>query len=548
MPCVADLAALRAAVARLGGDPQAVNPKVPVDLVIDHSVHRRRLRQRRRIRPQRRARVRAQRRALRVPALGPDGLRPLPRRAAGGRHRPPGEPRVPRERRVSRTGRTSSYPDTLLGTDSHTTMIGGLGVLGWGVGGIEAEAGMLGEPIGDARRRSWSASDSTVRCPKASTATDLVLAITEMLARARRRREVRRVLRPRASRRSRSPTARRSRTCRRSTARPKASSRSTSRRSSYLRNSGRATNSSSSSRRTRRRRASSTTRTRPTPSTTRTLTFDLGSLATVAGRAEPSARPRRAARRRRTDSAASSIASVVRAAARDPPQGCRARPDPHDGADERHDRRAARRFGRHRRDHELHEHLEPERDGRRRPARTQRGREGTRREPTVKTSLAPGSPVVIDYLTQCRPDRAARGARLPPRRLRMHDVHRELRSAPRSDRRSHRRAQADDRRRSVREQELRRTHPPTGEGVVPRITAARRRVCARRDGRHRPHERSDRHGPRRRTTCSSATSGRAATRSRRPSRRRWTASPSSSGIGEIFDGDERWNALPVPDG
>ncbi len=100
---------------------------------------------------QRRARVRAQPRALRVPALGPGRVRELHGRPARHRHRPPGQPRVPRPRRLRRrraTARASvAYPDTLVGTDSHTTMINGLGVLGWGVGGIEAEAAMLGQPV-----------------------------------------------------------------------------------------------------------------------------------------------------------------------------------------------------------------------------------------------------------------------------------------------------------------------------------------------------------------------------------------------------------------
>ena len=72
-------------------------------------------------------------------------------------------------------------PDTLVGTDSHTTMVNGLGVLGWGVGGIEAEAVMLGQPLVPARRRSSSASRSAARCRTGVTATDLVLTLTEML-------------------------------------------------------------------------------------------------------------------------------------------------------------------------------------------------------------------------------------------------------------------------------------------------------------------------------------------------------------------------------
>ena len=137
---------MRDAMADLGGDPARIKPLVPVDLVIDHSIQVDVVAAARRLRPQRRARVRAQPRALRVPALGPDGVRRLPGRAAQHRHLPPGEPRVPGPRGVRRRG-GRAYPDTLVGTDSHTPMVNGLGVLGWGVGGIEAEAAMLGQPI-----------------------------------------------------------------------------------------------------------------------------------------------------------------------------------------------------------------------------------------------------------------------------------------------------------------------------------------------------------------------------------------------------------------
>ena len=124
-------------------------------------------------------RVRAQRGALRVPALGPGRVRGLQGRAAGHRHRAPGQPRVPRARGVRRTTGTL-YPDTLVGTDSHTTMINGLGVLGWGVGGIEAEAAMLGQPMSMLIPRVVGFKlDGEL--PEGATATDLVLTVTQML-------------------------------------------------------------------------------------------------------------------------------------------------------------------------------------------------------------------------------------------------------------------------------------------------------------------------------------------------------------------------------
>ena len=173
-----------------------INPLVPAELVIDHSVQVDAFGTPRRVRAQRRARVRAQPGALRVPALGPGRVRQLRRRAAGHGHRAPGQPRVPRARRVRRRATsTVAYPDTLVGTDSHTTMINGLGVLGWGVGGIEAEAAMLGQPMSmlipqvrrlQAARRAARGRDRDR--PRADRHRDA--------ARARRRRQVRRVLRP----------------------------------------------------------------------------------------------------------------------------------------------------------------------------------------------------------------------------------------------------------------------------------------------------------------------------------------------------------------
>jgi aconitate hydratase len=148
VPAVVDLAAMRDAAAKLGANPKAINPLVPVDLVIDHSVMVDYLRQGRSFEQERRARIRAQHGALRVPEMGPDRVRQFPRRAARHRHLPPGEPRIPRPDRLDegRRRRDRRLPDTCVGTDSHTTMINGLAVLGWGVGGIEAEAAMLGQP------------------------------------------------------------------------------------------------------------------------------------------------------------------------------------------------------------------------------------------------------------------------------------------------------------------------------------------------------------------------------------------------------------------
>ncbi|MBT7400428.1 MAG: aconitate hydratase AcnA [Bacteroidetes Order II. Incertae sedis bacterium] len=183
VPAVVDLAAMRSAMARLGGDPNEINPRVPVHLVIDHSVQ--------------------------VDAFGSDGSlasnekREFERNAERyeflrwGKHAfdnfsvvPPGSG-ICHQVNLEYLGRgvwskptddglDVYYPDSLVGTDSHTTMIDGLGVVGWGVGGIEAEAVMLGQPI-YMLMPEVIGFRLTGDLPEGATATDLVLTVTEKL-------------------------------------------------------------------------------------------------------------------------------------------------------------------------------------------------------------------------------------------------------------------------------------------------------------------------------------------------------------------------------
>ena len=148
VPCVVDLATMREAIGDLGGDPEQGQPAGAGRAGDRPLGDRRRVRHRRRLRAQRRDRVPAQRRALPVPALGAGRLRRTSGGAAGHRascHQVNIEylARVVFDRERRRPG----LPGHLVGTDSHTTMVNGLGVLGWGVGGIEAEAAMLGQPV-----------------------------------------------------------------------------------------------------------------------------------------------------------------------------------------------------------------------------------------------------------------------------------------------------------------------------------------------------------------------------------------------------------------
>ncbi len=182
VPAVVDLAAMRDAMVALGGDPKKINPLVPVDLVIDHSVQ--------------------------VDAFGTNGafernvdleyerngeryafLRWGSKAFDNFRVVPPGngichQVNLEYLSQVVWTGKEGNtevaYPDTLVGTDSHTTMVNGLAVLGWGVGGIEAEAAMLGQPV-SMLIPEVVGFKLTGALPEGTTATDLVLTVTQML-------------------------------------------------------------------------------------------------------------------------------------------------------------------------------------------------------------------------------------------------------------------------------------------------------------------------------------------------------------------------------
>src|SRR6201996_8696948 len=178
VPAVVDLAAMREAMEALGGDPTKINPLIPAELVIDHSV----------VADvygspdafTRNVEIEFQRNHERFQFLrwGQDALRQF-------KVVPPGtgivhQVNIEYLARVVMTRDGGAYPDTCVGTDSHTTMQNGLGVLGWGVGGIEAEAAMLGQPISMLIPKVVGFR-LTGELPSGATATDLVLTITEQL-------------------------------------------------------------------------------------------------------------------------------------------------------------------------------------------------------------------------------------------------------------------------------------------------------------------------------------------------------------------------------
>ena len=182
VPCIVDLATMREAVADLGGDPKVINPLAPAEMVIDHSVQIDSfgLASSLEINKEREYERNAERyQFLRWGQGALSNFRVVPP-GTGIVH----QVNIEYLARIVFTheadGVTQAYPDTCVGTDSHTTMVNGLGVLGWGVGGIEAEAAMLGQPVSMLIPKVVGFKLSGA-IPAGATATDVVLTITEML-------------------------------------------------------------------------------------------------------------------------------------------------------------------------------------------------------------------------------------------------------------------------------------------------------------------------------------------------------------------------------
>ncbi|RMH94995.1 aconitate hydratase AcnA [Lysobacter pythonis] len=182
VPCVVDLAAMRDAVRKLGGRPEQINPLIPSELVIDHSVQVDVFGRHDAL--DLNGKIEFQRNKERYSFLrwgqkAFDNFKVVPPNT-GIVHQVNLEylARVVMEREIE--GMTYAFPDTVFGTDSHTTMINGIGVLGWGVGGIEAEAAMLGQPSSMLIPQVVGFK-LTGQLPEGATATDLVLTVTEML-------------------------------------------------------------------------------------------------------------------------------------------------------------------------------------------------------------------------------------------------------------------------------------------------------------------------------------------------------------------------------
>ena len=182
VPCVVDLAAMRDAMVALGGDPKKINPLQPVELVIDHSVQTDAFGRDDALLINRDLEFERNQERYEFLKWGQqalDNFRVVPPNT-GIVHQVNLE-HLARVAFVKDDGTTkTAYPDTIVGTDSHTTMINGIGVLGWGVGGIEAEAAMLGQPVSMLIPQVIGFR-LTGKLPEGATATDLVLTVTEML-------------------------------------------------------------------------------------------------------------------------------------------------------------------------------------------------------------------------------------------------------------------------------------------------------------------------------------------------------------------------------
>ena len=459
VPCVVDLAAMRDAMRDQGGDPAKINPLIPVELVIDHSVQVDEFASRLAI--GRNVELEFERNRERYAFLrwgqsAFDNFKVVPPNT-GICH----QVNLEYLARVVESRDGVAFPDTLVGTDSHTTMINGLGVLGWGVGGIEAEAAMLGEPLSMLVPQVVGFK-LTGELPQGATATDLVLTVTEIL------RKVGVVgkfveyfgpgvpslaLADRATLGNMSPEY--GATCGFFPVDDVTLA--------YLRlDRPLRASASRSSRRTARRTCSGTS-----PTSTRRTRRSSSSTSATSSRRSPARAARRTACRSRTRSRRSSRRSTRSAStytngsadkaladtfpASDPTteQQPGGEPEPVAGRARRRTSRPSTRKSVPVRgeDYSL-EHgsvviaaitsctntSNPSVMIGAGPAREEGGRAGLTRKPWVKSSLAPGSKVVTEYYRRAGLDALSRRARLQPRRLRLHDVHRQLRPAAGRDR------------------------------------------------------------------------------------------------------------------
>ena len=567
VPAVVDLASMREAMRDLGGDPEKINPLVPAELVIDHSV----------IadifgRPdafERNVDFEYQRNSERFAFLrwGQQALRQF-------RVVPPGtgivhQVNIEHLARVVMTADAAdgsgpaAYPDTCVGTDSHTTMENGLGVLGWGVGGIEAEAAMLGQPISMLIPKVVGFK-LTGELPSGATATDLVLTITELL---RRHGVVGKFVEFHGEGVAAVPVANRATIGNMS---PEFGSTCAifpidEETLTYLRLTGRPAEQVALVEAYAKEQGlwhdpSGEAAGGGVARYSQQLELDLSTV--VPSLAGPKRPQDRVALTDAKHSFREALGSYVHLPsldngiagtfpASDPVSG--GLDDRPSAADSGHpggrhpDQRGPRLRG-DRRDHVLHQHVEPVRHGGCRAAGAQ-GRRG-RPEPQAvgeddaRARFQGGH----GLLRAGWPDPVPGEARLQPGRLRLHDLHRQLRSAARGGQRRGGRQRPRRGVRAVGQQELRGPDQPGREDELPGLAAAGGRLRPGRDDGHRPDDRADRDRWPTGSPSTWPTSGRRLPRSKRSCARRVAPEMFSRDYADVFAGDERWQGLDVPPG
>ena len=544
VPAVVDLAAMRDAMKSLGGDPKKINPQVPVDLVIDHSVavtfygsntaFKKNVEEEYRQNQERYKFLKWAQRSF-------DNFRVVPP-GTGICHQVNLEYLSrgvwSKKDKVKIDGKETTmevaYPDTLVGTDSHTTMVNGLSVLGWGVGGIEAEAAMLGQPLSMVLPEVIGFK-LTGRMKEGVTATDLVLTVTEML---RKRGVVGKFVEffgpglthlsiaDRATLGNMAPEY--GATCGFSPIDDDTLV--------YLKNTGRSAEVVSLVAAYAKAQGMFRVKTTPDPMFT-----DIAQARPVHGRAlarrtEAAARPHRA--QGRQDRLCTLHGKGVQ-------QGIRVE-EARAGAGQELRSRPWRRGDR--RHHLLHQHLQSERDDRCRAARPQGGGQGSFRqalgENLARARLAGGGRISRAF----GPAEGSRQARLQSGRLRLHHLHRQFRPAAAGEFQGHQRERSGGRGSALGQPQFRRAREPRRARELSRLAAAGRCLFDRRIHAGRHDEGAARHRTRRARTCSSRISGRRTRRSPAFVAKNVTKKIFATRYADVFKGEANWRKISVKGG
>ena len=485
VPAVVDLAAMRDAMASLGGDPQKINPLVPVDLVIDHSVivdefgtplaFARNVELEYERNEERYKFLKWGQQAFRNFRVVPPGT--------GICHQVNLEYLAQTVWTNTEDGEITAYPDTCVGTDSHTTMVNGLGVLGWGVGGIEAEAAMLGQPV-SMLLPEVIGFRLTGRLKEGVTATDLVLTVTQML---RKKGVVGKFVEFFGSGLSNMTLADRATignmapeygaTCGffpvdAETIR-------------YLTMSGRAENRIALVEQYAKAQGMWRESGSADPVFTDLLQLDLGEVVpSMAG-------PKRPEGRQALESIADGFEKAMETEYRKDAGS-------HQALCRRGRIIRSRPWRRgDRRDHLLHQHLEPERADGCRPACPQRQSARAEAEAMGQDFARSRQPGRRRISRQVRPAEGARPDRLQPGRLRLHHLHRQFRASAGADLQDHQRQGADRRGGAVGQPQFRGPRVARRAGQLSGLATAGRRLCAGRHGYQGPHQRAARRRSRR---------------------------------------------------